>query len=480
MPAEYSLTVGLEIHAQLSTQSKIFCADEVAFGLEPNTSVSPISLAHPGTLPVFNAKALEYAVKMGLACGSAINRISLFDRKNYFYPDLPKGYQITQDTAPICLGGRLTVMNSKGESISVALNRIHLEEDAGKLIHEENSEYSLVDFNRAGTPLIEIVTEPVIESAEVAGLCLAEVRKLLRYLNIGDGNMEQGSLRCDANVSIRPRGSQNLGKKVEIKNMNSFRFVEKAIEYEFIRQSELLNTGKKVVSETRLFDPQKGQTYAMRSKESLNDYRYFPDPDLQPIELSEVELAKWKSELPVLPSEWREKFLRQYNLSASEVLFLTESTHMATYFEDLVQSGCPAKMVCNWIMGPVQAWLKENGKRIEQIELSLNTWKEALNLVLTNQISASSASSTLLPHLLANPEKNPFELAQHLNLIQRSDFEWLNQLVADVLKEMPEKVLEYQKGKKGLIGLFMGEIKKRSEGKADPQKCMELLRKALD
>ena len=376
MKNNYTLVIGLEIHAQLQTKSKMFCADAVQFGTEPNTLTSPISLGHPGAMPVINKKAVEFAIKMGLACGCKINEVNYFDRKNYFYPDLPKGYQTTQDKAPICLGGDVEIRSRNGEKKTVRLNRIHMEEDAGKLVHLEVNADSFVDLNRAGTPLIEIVTEPDLRSAGDASTFLMEIRKLVRYLEICDGNMEEGSFRCDANVSVMPTGSTEYGKKVEIKNMNSFRFVQKAIDFEFSRQCNLLENGAEILSETRMFNADTGETYAMRSKETMNDYRYFPDPDLQPIFVDEKWLNSIREKMPPLPAFLFEKFTSHYLLTENHATFLTENRETALYFEVLCLSKIPAKISANWLMGTVQSYLKENNLEMNQFPISASSLGE--------------------------------------------------------------------------------------------------------
>ncbi|MCY7352559.1 MAG: Asp-tRNA(Asn)/Glu-tRNA(Gln) amidotransferase subunit GatB, partial [Cytophagaceae bacterium] len=333
----YEIVIGLEVHAQLATESKIFAPDSAAFGALPNRHVSAITLGHPGTLPRLNRRAVEFALKMGLACGCEITRRTIFDRKNYFYPDLPKGYQISQDKAPICVGGEVWVTLRSGEEKALALHHIHLEEDAGKSIHAtvdtaEDEPDTLLDYNRAGTPLIEIVTDPVMRSAEEAAACLTEVRKLVRYLGICDGNMEEGSLRCDANISVRPFGQEALGTKVEVKNMNSVRFLQKAIEYEAKRQVQVIESGGRIIQETRTFDATTGRTYGMREKETMNDYRYFPEPDLPPVVISDAWLTDIRNQLPALPRHLFQKFVRDYGLPVYDAGVLTESRETAAYF----------------------------------------------------------------------------------------------------------------------------------------------------
>lgn len=479
MNPKYTLVIGLEVHAQLLTESKVFCGDKATFGNSANTNVSPVSLGHPGTLPKTNKRAVEMAIKLGLACNSEINRFHFFDRKNYFYPDLPKGYQITQDEAPVCIGGSVGLRLKSGLKKSVKLNRIHLEEDAGKLLHPTDYQYSQIDLNRAGVPLIEIVTEPEITTSEEAGAFLTEIRKLVRYLDVCDGNMEEGSLRCDANVSVMPFGYSVLGKKVEIKNMNSIRNVQKAIDHEMNRQISILEKGGTIVSETRMFDANSNETFGMRQKETLNDYRYFPEPDLQPILVNEVWLNQIKSEMPRLPGELFSKFVSQYQLPELDAQVLTETKEMAAYFELLCQETDLFKQVSNWLMGPVKSYLNEHKQEINQFPIQPNRLVELIKLVHEGRVSYSAAAQEIFPRMALDPNLSPVQLANRLNLIQNSDKEELQILVDQILSQMPEKVKEYKAGKKGLIGLFVGEVKKASNGKADPKLTNDLLLKAL-
>ncbi|HEY3403808.1 MAG TPA: Asp-tRNA(Asn)/Glu-tRNA(Gln) amidotransferase subunit GatB [Ohtaekwangia sp.] len=475
---KYTLVIGLEVHAQLLTKSKIYNTDSNSFGSQPNTNVSVITLAHPGTLPLLNKKVVEFAIKMGLACHCDISRFQIFDRKNYFYPDLPKGYQLTQDRTPICKGGYVTINTKEGER-DVKLNRIHIEEDAGKSIHQENEADTLVDFNRAGVPLIEIVTEPDMHSSEEAGAILTEVRKLVRYLDICDGNMEEGSLRCDANVSVMLNGSTVLGKKVEVKNMNSIRNVQRAIEHEFDRQIALLENGEAVVSETRTFNADNGKTYGMRTKEELNDYRYFPDPDLSPMEVSEKWLNEIKSTMPALPRELAQKYVKEYSLPEYDALVLTDSKDVALYFESVIKHTRNYKAASNWIMGPVKSNLNELGLSADEFPLPPQIIAELIALIDEGKISYTIATQRIFTELLKNPGKSALEVAQNLNLIQDSSQDSLLPIVEEVIKEFPLKVEEYHKGKKGIISMFMGEVMKRSKGKADPKVATELLTQKL-
>ena len=477
---KYTAVIGLEVHAQLLTQSKIFTSDSAQYGSAPNTNVSVITLAHPGTLPRLNKKAMEFAIKMGIACHSEISRVNIFDRKNYFYPDLPKGYQITQDRTPICKGGYVTINTKDGSEVNIPLTKIHLEEDAGKSLHVNAEEDTLVDFNRSGVPLIEIVTEPAIKSSDEAYALLTEVRKLVRYLEICDGNMEEGSLRCDANVSVMLKDSTTLGKKVEIKNMNSIRNVQRAIDYEIDRQMQKLERGENIVSETRTFDADTGNTHSMRVKEELNDYRYFPDPDLSPVVVSEEWLAEIKSSMPALPRELHAKFVKEYGLSAYDAGVLTDSKELAIYFEAVCQHTTNYKAVANWIMGPIKSYLNEVTVTASEMPVSVKTLAEIVHLIDEGKVNFSTASQRLFPELIKHPEKTAGEVAQDLNLIQNSDENSILPIIEQVIAEFPAKVKEYKKGKNGIVGMFMGEVMKRSKGQADPKLTNALIIKKLD
>ncbi len=475
----YELIVGLEVHIQLLTESKLFASDSTAFGQPPNTNISVITLAHPGTLPRLNKRAVEYAIRMGLACNSEISRYCIFDRKNYFYPDLPKGFQTTQDRTPICIGGYVLVGLKSDKEISITLNRIHLEEDAGKSIHDEHLDESLIDLNRAGVPLIELVTEPCISSSEAAMSFLAEIRRIVRYLEICDGNMEQGSLRCDANISVRKKGDQSLGTKVEVKNMNSIRNVGRAIEYEFKRQVQLLNIGKSIVSETRLFDAGKGTTSGMRTKEELNDYRYFPEPDLSPFAVSDEWLKRISEEMPSTPRQLREKFMSEYGLSAYDAEVLTNEKELADFFEDVCSKTSHYKQVANWIMGPIKALLNEQENEGINLPLPAKSLAELVDEVVVENISYSVAVKKLFPYLVDHPTMTIKEVLVELNMEEVSNDD-LSGVILNTIDRFPDKVVAYQKGKKNLLGLFMGEVMKATNNSADPKKVNELLRDALE
>ena len=471
---KYETVIGLEVHAQLSTLSKIYAADSTAYGMPPNTNISIISLAHPGTLPRLNRKVVELAIRMGLACRSEISREQIFDRKNYFYPDLPKGYQLTQDRTPICVGGFVAIETSDGRR-EIPLNRVHIEEDAGKSIHTEGEADTLVDLNRAGVGLIEIVTEPALRSPAEAGAFLTEVRRLVRYLEICDGNMEEGSLRCDANVSVRLHGASAYGRKVEIKNLNSIKNVQKAIAFEVERQISIVEKGEEVLSETRLFNVDSGRTYGMRTKEELNDYRYFPDPDLSPLHVSEEWLQEIEASMPRLPWEMRKKLVHDYGLPDYDAGVLTDSKELAVYFEEVCKYTSQFKAVSNWIMGPLKSWMKE--QETSNIPLVPERLAQVVHLVGEGRLSFSIASQKLFPALINDPQTNVEDLVHKLGLIHDTNDDSIAELVDQIILDYPDKVKEYRSSKKakGLIGMFMGELMKRSKGKADPKKANELL-----
>jgi aspartyl-tRNA(Asn)/glutamyl-tRNA(Gln) amidotransferase subunit B len=476
---KYTSVIGLEVHAQLLTKTKIYNADSTAYGSLPNTNVGVITLAHPGALPRLNKKVVEYAIKMGLACHSTISRFNIFDRKNYFYPDLPKGYQITQDRTPICVGGFVTINTKTGER-DISLHRIHIEEDAGKSMHLAQETDTLVDFNRAGVALIEIVSNPEIRTSDEAYAYLTEVRKLVRYLEICDGNMEEGSLRCDANISVMLNGAKEFGKKVEVKNMNSIRNVQRAIDHEIERQIEEIEKGNSIPSETRTFDAGTGLTYGMRTKEELNDYRYFPDPDLSPLEVSDKWLNDIKASMPSLPRELFNKFKSVYQLSEYDSQVLTDTKEVALYFEEVCKHTKSFKAASNWVMGPIKSYLNELTLSVDEFPLSPKVVADIITLIEEGKINFASASQKVFPEMLKSPGKTPLEVAQQLNLIQDSNLDSIMPIVEAVLQAFPLKVEEYKNGKKGIIGMFMGEVMKRSKGKADPKMATELLTKKLE
>jgi aspartyl-tRNA(Asn)/glutamyl-tRNA(Gln) amidotransferase subunit B len=476
---KYEVVIGLEVHAQLLTSSKLFCGDSALFGGEPNTHISEITLAYPGTLPKLNRKAVELAIRLGLACHCEVESKNYFARKNYFYPDLPKGYQISQHTTPICKGGYVTIRVAAEEK-KVLLNRIHLEEDAGKSLHDIDDYNTCMDYNRAGVPLVEIVTEPSLRSAEEASAYLSEMRKMVRYLDVCDGNMEEGSFRCDANVSIRLKGANTLGTKVEVKNLNSIRNVRKAIEVEVKRMIELAEQGIPIQQQTRSFDATNDTTFSLRTKEEANDYRYFPDPDLPPFIVTSEEIQKIKAAMPALPEELVEKYTQQYSLSDYDARLLCEDKETSTYFECLIKETPYYKAAANWILGPVKSYLNENNCAIGKFPVAPRTLSALIDLVENGQLSFSVASSKVLHHLIEQKSNNPLKVATDLNVLQDSGTDAVAVWVNQVLTSMPDKVAEYKKGKKGLMGLFMGEVKKVSKGKADPKVATQLLIEILN
>lgn len=474
----YEVVVGLEVHAQLLTNSKLFCGDSAAFGGDPNTHISPITMGHPGTLPRLNKKAISFAVKMGLACNCSITRHNYFARKNYFYPDLPKGYQLTQHTTPICTEGYVSIRTQEGTK-NIRLNRIHMEEDAGKSIHDVDPKYTSVDLNRAGVPLVEIVTEPDIRGGDEAYAYLTELRKLLRYLEICDGNMEEGSMRCDANVSVRKKGETKLGTRVEVKNLNSIRNVKRAIEYEAKRMIDLIESGEAIVQQTRSFDAGNGTTFALRTKEDANDYRYFADPDLTPFVVTEQMLQEIKATIPMLPEQRVARYTQQLQLPEYDARVISDEKELAAYFDQIIEHTANYKAAANWMLGPIKSWLNETGEPITALPVLPATIAELIALIDSNQLNFSVASTRVFAALLKEPGKQPLQLARELNLLQDSDESNVAAWIEEVLNKMPDKVAEYKKGKKGLIGLFVGEVKKVSKGKADPKLTNDILLKKL-
>lgn len=475
---KYETVIGLEIHAQLLTNSKLFSGDSIAFGAEPNTHVSAIVLAHPGTLPKTNKKAVELAIKLGLACNCTIEKENYFARKNYFYADLPKGYQISQHTTPICKGGYITISTSEGTK-NIELNRIHIEEDAGKSIHDLEDDFSCIDLNRAGTPLVEIVTEPCLHSSEEAYLYVTEVRRLVQWIGVCDGNMEEGSLRCDANISIRLKGDTQLGTKVEVKNLNSIRNVKKAIDFEVERMINMVENGETITQQTRSFDATNDTTFAIRDKEDANDYRYFADPDLAPFRLSDEFIHTIQQQLPALPQQLKQQFETQFGLSNYDASQLCDEKSTAQYFLDTTANCNNYKAIVNWITGPLRQYLNDQNKNFDEFELKPETLAQLIQIIDDGKVNFSIASTKILPVLLKE-NKTPLQIAEALNLIQVNDSNELENWVNQVIDSMPDKVAEYKKGKKGLIGLFVGEVKKLSKGKADPKMVTELLQNKLN
>ena len=476
---KYEAVIGLEVHTQLLTKSKLFCGDSTQFGNPPNTNVSAISLAHPGTLPMMNQKAVELAIKLGLAFNCDIVRENFFARKNYFYPDLPKGYQISQHTTPICKNGFILISVNE-QKRNILLNRIHLEEDAGKSVHDIDENYTSIDLNRAGVPLLEIVSEPDMHSSEEAFAYVTEIRKMVRHLEICDGNMEEGSMRCDANISVRLKGDNKLGTKVEVKNLNSIRNVKKAIDFEIHRLIEILEKGEEVKQQTRSFDAANGTTFSLRSKEEANDYRYFPEPDLPPFLITEQQIESIKSSMPELPLALEKRLINEYNLTAEAAGVIAGDRNTASYFEEMSKHTDHYKAASNWIIGPIKSFLNENNVEIEKFPISAKTIARLTDIVEEGKVSFGIAAGKIFPELINSPNKDPLQVAKDLNLLQVKNDDTLQQWIDEVLSSMPEKVTEYKKGKKNLTGLFAGEVKKKSKGKADMQAVIQLLNQKLN
>lgn len=485
---DYEAVIGLETHCQLNTATKIFSPISTEFGAPPNTNVSPICLGYPGVLPVLNQKVLESAVKTGLALNCRIAPYSKFDRKHYFYADLPKNYQISQYDLPIAEQGWLEIEIAEkpgSEPIrkKIGITRLHMEEDAGKLVHVgsdrlSGSTHSLVDFNRAGVPLLEIVSEPDIRTGKEASEYAQELRRIVRYLGVSDGNMQEGSLRCDVNVSVRPVGTEAFGTKVEIKNMNSFSAIEKAIDYEIQRQIKAIEKGEAISQETRLWEEGSQRTISMRSKEGSSDYRYFPEPDLPPIKVSQTQLEEWRSQLPELPAQKRHRYQEELGLSAYDTNVLTDDRAVAEYFEIAVATKADPKQVANWVTQDIAAYLNENKLKITDLPLTPEALAELVNLIDQGTISGKIAKE-ILPELLTKGG-SPKKLVESKGLTQISDSSELEAIIDQVLADHPEEVEKYRGGKKKLQGFFVGQVMKQTSGRADPKLTNQLLGKKLN
>ena len=476
---KYEVVIGLEVHAQLLTKTKAYSSDENIYGEAPNTKTSVISLGHPGTLPRSNAKVIEYAVKMGIAVGADIRERNEYARKNYFYADLPKGYQITQDTTPICNGGTIQIKDAEGKPKKIKITRIHMEEDAGKSIHDLDPFHTLIDLNRAGVPLVEVVSEPDIRSSDEAYQYINEVRKLVRYLDICDGNMEEGSLRCDANISVMLKGASEFGTKVEVKNMNSTRNVKRAIEFEIDRQIALVEEGKEVSHETRSFNAANNSTISMRHKEEANDYRYFPEPDLQAVIVTQEYIEKVKNSLPPLPSELFQKFTTEFGLSDYDANILTDEKGIALYYNELCDSTKNYKSAANFVNGSVKSYLNEKAISIAEFCIKPKRLASLITIVDQGKVSNTVATSKVFPAMLVCNDTAD-KIATDNNWIQESDSDALGDYIKLAIAKYPEKAKDYKEGKKGLIGLFMGEVMKLSKGQADPKLANQLLRNQLE
>jgi aspartyl-tRNA(Asn)/glutamyl-tRNA(Gln) amidotransferase subunit B len=478
---EWEVVIGLEIHTQLATKSKIFSGAATAYGAEPNTQACAVDLGLPGVLPVLNAEAVRMAIKFGLAVDAEISDRSVFARKNYFYPDLPKGYQISQYELPVVGKGHINIELEDGTEKVIGITRAHLEEDAGKSLHEDFDGQTGIDLNRAGTPLLEIVSEPDMRSAKEAVAYMKKIHSLVRYLEICDGNMQEGSFRCDANVSVRPKGQEKFGTRAELKNINSFRNVERAINYEIERQIDVLESGGEVIQETRLYDADKNETRAMRSKEEANDYRYFPDPDLLPLIIDEETINEIKATLPELPNEKRDRFVNELGLSLYDASVLTSSRELATYFESLLAAtgGKDPKQCANWVIGDVSGALNKANLDISESPVSAEQLASVLNRINDNTISGKIAK-TVFEALWAGEGKDADEIIESKGLKQVTDTGAIEAMVDEVLANNPDQVQQYRDGKEQLIGFFVGQIMKASKGKANPAQVNELLQKKLN
>jgi aspartyl-tRNA(Asn)/glutamyl-tRNA(Gln) amidotransferase subunit B len=470
---EFETVIGLEVHLQLSTKSKIFCSPSTTFGASPNEHIDPVTLGLPGALPVLNSKVVDYAIMMGLATNCQIRRFNRFARKHYFYPDLPKGYQISQFDEPICEQGQIKIRVGDSERF-IGITRIHMEEDAGKNMHDSRTNCSLVDLNRAGVPLLEIVSEPDLRSAEEASAYLKAVQQIARYLGISDGNMDEGSLRCDANISLRPKGQAKLGTRTETKNLNSFKFVEKAIEYEVARQSAILKSGQTVVQETLLFDSSTGSTRSMRSKEESSDYRYMPDPDLPPVVIEESWVEKIKSQMPVLPDQRRTSLIQDLGLSEYDATVLTSEKSFVEYFEAVLETCNNAKSACNWITSELFGALNKNGIDIAQSPIAAESLGQLIKLVDSEAISGKMAKS-VFEEMFASG-KTPETIVQEKGLKQVTDESAILDLVKNVFEQNPSQLQEFLGGNDRLLGFFVGLVIKAAGGAASPKVVNQVLR----
>jgi aspartyl-tRNA(Asn)/glutamyl-tRNA(Gln) amidotransferase subunit B len=479
--AEFEAVIGLEVHAELLTNSKIFCGSEAHFGGDPNTHVCPVCLGLPGALPVLNRRVVELAVRAALATHGEVARESKFDRKNYFYPDLPKGYQISQFNQPISQGGYVEI-TVDDVTRKIPLTRIHMEEDAGKLVHAGSdrlagSAYSLVDLNRAGVPLIEVVSEPEVRSAAEARAYVAELRNIFMYAGVCDGKMEEGSLRCDANVSIRPKGSTTLGTRTEIKNLNSFRSIERAVTYEIERQTRCVEAGERIVQETRLWDENKGVTMSMRSKEEAHDYRYFPEPDLVPLVIDEAWLAEIQTQLPEMPEAKRRRYVDQLGLSAYEAGVLVDNRELMQFFEATLDAGCDAKAAANWLMGDIAAWLNDRGQALDETKLTPQSLTELVELVTAGTINRSIGKKVL--NEVLETGESPKTLVDKMGVSQISDTSAIAGIIDTVIAANPKQVDEFLSGKDKVIGFLVGQVMKASQGRAKPDTVNALLKERL-
>ncbi len=477
---KYELVVGLEVHVQLATASKIFSTDSAGFGAGPNENISPVSLGLPGTLPRLNKKVVEYAIRMGLATNCGINTHTHFDRKHYFYADLPKGFQTTQDSEPICKEGYIDVQTADQSTTRIRINRIHMEDDAGKSMHDQDDTDSLIDLNRAGVPLLEVVSEPDLRSAAEAAAYLNEIRKLVKYLEICDGNMEEGSIRCDANISVRLKGAKEYGNRCEVKNLNSIRNLQRAIDHEFARQVEILEAGGQVEQNTLNFDAETGTTSPLRKKEMANDYRYFPEPDLQPLVLSREYINEIAASIPELPAEKISRYTSDFGLSEYDALLISGEKETAEYFDALASHTTHYKSAANWMNGPVRSYLNEQSKSVSDFSVRPQDLAELITLIESGQLNYSVAAQKVFPEMIAKPALSAESAAIALEVMIDTHDDELSFIIEEVLGQYPDKVKEYQNGKKGVLGLFMGDIMKKSKGKINPQVASKLVVEKLE
>lgn len=478
--SKYTPVIGLEVHAQLNTKSKAYSSDPNEYGSVPNSNVSPISLGHPGTLPRLNKEVINYAIKLGLACKCDITRVMHFDRKNYFYADLPKGYQITQDKTPVCRGGRVLIKDVDGNERGIELTRIHMEEDSGKSMHDQDPFDTLIDLNRAGVPLLEIVTEPVLKNSTEAYNYLTEVRKLLRYLNVCDGNMEEGSMRCDVNISIMPIGTTEFGNRCEVKNLNSIRNVQRAIDSEIVRHAEILEAGGVVDVQTRNFDAVTGTTIGLRSKEAAHDYRYFPEPDLGGITITQSYIDQIESMLPALPNDLYKKYVNELGLSDYDATNIVDSKSIALYFEDIIKGTNNFKSAANWVMGSVKSYLNQNAVEMEAFPIPAENIALLINLIDGGKINNNIASQKVFPAMLENPEKTPEQIAADNNWIVQDNSDELESIIKKIFESNPFEKERFKGGEKKLTGFFMGLVMRETKGTADPKTTAQLLNKIIN
>jgi len=475
---EWEVVIGLEIHAQLSCKSKIFSGSSTNFGAEQNTQASLIDLGYPGVLPVLNQEAVVMAIKFGLAVNAQISERSIFARKNYFYPDLPKGYQISQYELPIVFNGSLEIQNQKGAQKKIGITRAHLEEDAGKSIHDKFKKATAIDLNRAGTPLLEIVSEPELNSPEEASAYMQKIHQIVKYLEICDGNMQEGSFRCDANVSLKPKGAKKLGTRTEIKNLNSFKFVEKAITYEIVRQEELLNEGKEIIQETRLYDSNTDETRTMRTKEEENDYRYFPDPDLLPLEIDQSMIEEIRSQLPEFFEEKVQRYVNDFGVKENDAVKIANSIELAHYFEEVISvSDNNNQLVASWILTELLSAMNRNDLTVDQLGVSPKSFAKLLQRITDGTISAKIAKEVFVT--LVHDKKDVDDIIQSKGLEQISDEKDIVPIIIEVLKSFPIQLQEYLDGKEKILDFFVGQVMQRTQGRANPSLVNEILKKTI-